>query len=63
MDKLLTTEEVATLARVSVHTVRYWRKNGTGPKGFRLGKRVVFAEADVQTWLLQRRAADGRPAA
>jgi excisionase family DNA binding protein len=57
MDKLLTTEEVAALTRVSVHTVRFWRKHGTGPRGFRLGKRVVYSEHDVQAWLHERRSA------
>ena len=60
MDRLLTIDEVAALTRVSPHTVRYWRKTGTGPQSFRLGRRVVFAEADVQAWLLQRRAAEPR---
>ncbi|NNM44584.1 helix-turn-helix transcriptional regulator [Knoellia koreensis] len=58
MDKLLTTQEVADLTRVTVHTVRFWRKNGTGPQGFRLGKRVVYRERDVQTWVQQHRRAE-----
>lgn len=58
MDRLLTIDEVAALTRVSPHTVRYWRKTGHGPHSFRLGRRVVFAEADVQAWLLRRRDAD-----
>lgn len=56
MHRSLTIEEVAVCTRVSPNTVRYWRKNGTGPPGFRLGRRVVFAEADAQAWILQRRA-------
>lgn len=57
MDRLLTTEEVAAITRVTPHTVRYWRKHRTGPAGFRLGRRVVYREADVQDWLHQRRTA------
>lgn len=63
MDRLLITEEVADLARVTPDTVRHWRKNGGGPRGFRLGKRVVYSEQDVQYWLAERRARDSRATA
>ncbi len=51
MPDLLTTDEVADMLRVPVSTVRYWRHTGTGPKGFRLGTRVLYARADVAAWL------------
>ena len=54
LDKLLTTEDVAFVARVTVNTVRYWRKTGSGPAGFRLGRRVVYRERDVDRWIRQR---------
>lgn len=49
--KLLTIEEVADRCRVSPATVRFWRHKGTGPSGFRLGRRVVFRENEVENWL------------
>jgi excisionase family DNA binding protein len=51
MDRLLTTEEVADLLRTSPSTVRYWRHLGKGPRGRRPGRRVLYAESDVQAWL------------
>lgn len=60
--EFMTTEEVATKAHTSVHTVRYWRKTGYGPQGFRLGRRVLYVAAEVNAWLEQlanERAAKG----
>lgn len=50
-EELLTTAEVAALARAPISTVRYWRHLGTGPASFRLGRRVVYRRADVRKWL------------
>ena len=50
-DDLLTTAEVAQIMRSPVSTLRYWRHLGTGPHGFRLGRRVVYRRADVTAWL------------
>lgn len=55
---LLTTDEVAALCRTVPATVRYWRHVGTGPKGFKVGRRVLYASTDVSAWLEGRRAAD-----
>jgi predicted DNA-binding transcriptional regulator AlpA len=54
---LLTTAEVAALMRTPVSTVRYWRHLGSGPRSFRLGRRVVYLRQDVQDWIIARRAA------
>lgn len=54
----LTTADFARLARTSDSTVRYWRHIGTGPAGFRLGRKVLYLEDDVLAWLDQRAAAD-----
>lgn len=47
----LTTTEVAELMRTSPETVRYWRHAGKGPRSFKVGRRVLYAEADVRAWL------------
>ncbi|MDP9094405.1 MAG: helix-turn-helix domain-containing protein [Actinomycetota bacterium] len=63
VDDLLTTAEVATILRAPVSTVRYWRYLDTGPKSFKLGRRVVYRRSDVHAWLAEREAADrGRAA-
>lgn len=51
MGKNLITEEVADICRTTAETVRYWRHVGKGPKSFKLGRRVLYAEADVLAWI------------
>lgn len=48
---LLTIAEASALTRTPVATLRYWRHLGTGPASFRLGRRVVYDEADVLAWI------------
>ena len=50
-ENYLTTNEVAERLRTSPETVRYWRHIGTGPRGLKVGRRVLYAEEDVTTWL------------
>ncbi len=47
INRLLTTEEVAERYRTSASTVRYWRTIGYGPRGRRVGRRVLYDEQDV----------------
>jgi hypothetical protein len=54
--ELWTTSEVASVTRAPVSTVRYWRHIGSGPRSFRLGKRVVYRRTDVESWLAEREA-------
>ncbi|MFJ8687181.1 helix-turn-helix transcriptional regulator [Micromonospora wenchangensis] len=54
MEKYLTTEEVAAVARTVPSTVRYWRHLGKGPKGIKLGKRVLYPESAVAAWLASK---------
>ena len=53
MPEILTTNEVAELARVSPATVRFWRWKGTGPKSFKLGRRALYDRAEVLAWIEQ----------
>ena len=56
MSRYLTTPEVAQLCRTSAETVRYWRHIGQGPASFKVGRRVLYDEHDVTTWLESLRA-------
>lgn len=47
----MTTEEVADLLRTATETVRYWRHIGTGPRSFKIGRRVLYARADVEAFI------------
>lgn len=50
-DRLLTTTQAADLLNVPPATLRWWRHQGTGPRGFRLGARkVMYKYADLIAW-------------
>lgn len=49
--KLLTTSEVAQALRQPESTVRYRRHRDTGPRSFKVGRRVLYNESDVIEWL------------
>ena len=56
---LLTIGEAAELLRAPVATLRYWRHLGTGPRSFRLGRRVLYRRDDVTAWVEDQRAGTG----
>jgi hypothetical protein len=60
MEKYLTTEEFAEIARTVPSTVRYWRMIGKGPKGIKRGRRVLYAESAVEKWLSADEEEQGR---
>jgi hypothetical protein len=51
--EFMTTAEVAELCRTSPESVRWWRHVGTGPKSFRVGRRVLYDTKEVRGWLEQ----------
>jgi excisionase family DNA binding protein len=57
VEALFTLDEVAEKLRVPVATVRYWRHQGTGPKSFRMGKRVLVAESALAAFIADQQAA------
>lgn len=56
---LLTITEAAEIVRAPVATLRYWRHLGTGPRSFRLGRRVVYRRDDLRTWVNAQRDISG----
>jgi len=63
-DELLTISEVAAIVRAPLATLRYWRHLGTGPRSFRLGRRVVYRLGDLRAWIdAQADASDAGAAA
>jgi predicted DNA-binding transcriptional regulator AlpA len=57
VEGLLTNDDLATWLGVSVETVRTWRKTGTGPPGFKVGRHVRYEPADVRRWIDAQKAA------
>jgi predicted DNA-binding transcriptional regulator AlpA len=53
----LTLPEVAAHYRTTVPVVRYWRHNGYGPKGVKLGTRVLYPRAEIERFDRQLQAA------
>ena len=51
---LMTLGEASAYLRTPVATLRYWRHLGTGPAGFRLGRRVMYRREDVDRWVAAR---------
>jgi excisionase family DNA binding protein len=49
--ELLTITEAAELLRAPVATLRYSRHLGTGPRSFRLGRRVLYRRDDLHAWI------------
>jgi predicted DNA-binding transcriptional regulator AlpA len=63
MSDLLFGEEVAEITRIPLATLRFYRHAGKGPKSFRLGNRVVYKRADVESWIESRYAAEAERSA
>ena len=60
---LLTIGEASELLRAPVATLRYWRHLGTGPRSFRLGRRVLYRRDDLRAWIDAQRGEDGASSA
>lgn len=48
--RFITTTEVAAFFRTSPETVRYWRHIDYGPKGRRVGRRVLYDRQEVEAF-------------
>jgi predicted DNA-binding transcriptional regulator AlpA len=53
-ESLMTVEDLAAWAQVSVRTVREWAAEGTGPRRIRLGRGVRYRVGDVLAWAATR---------
>lgn len=51
-------EWVSERTGIPINTLRYYRAMGTGgPPSFKLGRRVVYDECDVEAWIESARKA------
>ena len=51
MHTLLTQREAAMVTRLSERTLERLRLAGTGPRFAKLGRRVVYRQDDLNTWV------------
>ncbi len=49
------TRRAAELIGMSGRTLEKWRSEGTGPPFLKLGRRVLYSLADLETWVRSRR--------
>jgi predicted DNA-binding transcriptional regulator AlpA len=49
----LTEDQAAAFLCVSLSTLRRWRRNGTGPKYFRLGNIIRYGKAEVLRFIAE----------
>lgn len=54
-EDFLTLSEVATLLRVPVNTLRWWRQRGEGPRLFKISRRLVTSSGDLRWWIEQQK--------
>lgn len=59
LTEYLTTREVAAHYRKPLRTIQYWRQIGYGPKGVKVGKKVLYTLAEVEKFDRQLAAENG----
>lgn len=50
-DEWLSLEEIAEEINIPLRTLYARRSNGTGPRGYRIGKHVRVRRSDLAAWL------------
>ncbi|MEU7037992.1 helix-turn-helix domain-containing protein [Streptomyces sp. NPDC046237] len=56
--QVVTTRELAALLRKTPAAIKTMRHRGKGPRGFRVGRKVLYPAAEVEAWLAARLAND-----
>ena len=55
MTQLLSVDEAAAHLRISVCTLRYLRQEGRFAPAIKIGRRLFWEDADLETWLRQQK--------
>lgn len=55
MANLLDVDEAAARLRISVYTLRYLRQEGRFAPATKVGRRLFWTEADLESWLTEQR--------
>lgn len=58
--ELLTLDQVAEMLGCTVKTLYDLRCKGRGPRGFRVGPRLLFRRGEIESWLAKLEEADAR---
>jgi predicted DNA-binding transcriptional regulator AlpA len=57
-ESLIKTAELAVLLRKTPAAIKAMRHRGKGPRGFRVGREVLYPVAEVEAWLASKLASD-----
>lgn len=57
--EVLTLAELADRLHVTVQTLYDLRSKGRGPRGFRVGRRLMFRVSEIEAWLGRMEREDG----
>jgi prophage regulatory protein len=57
------TAELVEEFGIPAETWRYWRWKGEGPASYKVGRHVLYDRADVEAWVVARKAATLRGSA
>ena len=60
--EIMTLPEVSERTRIPINSLRYYRSRGEGLRTFKLGRKVCALRSDVEAWIADAYAADGRTA-
>lgn len=58
-EKFFTTQEVASLLRVTPRTLERWRAAGEGPPSITMGGLIRYQRSDLDAWIKANRTAGG----
>ncbi|MDQ3358192.1 MAG: helix-turn-helix domain-containing protein [Actinomycetota bacterium] len=58
IEQILSISELAARLRISVQTLYDLRRQGRGPRGFRVGRELRFRLSEVDSWLNRMEQAD-----
>ncbi|MGW5109146.1 helix-turn-helix transcriptional regulator [Nocardia sp. NPDC004123] len=59
-DRYLQATDCEALTGIPAATWRYWAWAGKGPKSFKLGRRRVWRESVIHSWIAEQEAASDR---
>ena len=54
-------DQVARALGVEVETLGAWRRRGYGPRWYRIGKKIKYAEPDLRAWMSAQSGGGGSP--
>jgi predicted DNA-binding transcriptional regulator AlpA len=61
-DGLLSIQDVSRLLRISVGTLRAWRRSHEGPHSFKVGRQIRYRPESIERWIRERERKEAKSA-